>query len=166
MSSVTIYAVGKAAQTVTLEQIGDDELSGGRGGWEVLNRPTREAMTAWRSTPGVTWTLPVSFDGFGDIRDRIVEQDIALVESWGLPDSKLGRPPELVIDAAVGLGSAAARWVLEDITYGAQIRNRAGQRIRQDVSLTFLKYVPGKILKGPAAKSRGKGGKGGKGGKS
>lgn len=156
MSTVTIHPVGKPGKKITLEQIGDDELTGGRGGWEVLARPTREAMTAWRSTPGVTWTLPLSFDGFGDVRDRVVEQDIAALESWSTPDEKLGRPPELVVAALVGLGPSTFRWVIDDIGYGAQIRNPANQRIRQDISLTLLKYVPGKILKGPAAKSRGK----------
>jgi hypothetical protein len=164
MSRVIIHPTGNPSPSVTLEQTGDDSLEGGVGGWEVLDRPTREAMTAWRGTPGLTWTLPVSLVNLDS--GISVERDIALLESWARPTDALGRPPQLVVAADVGRAPSTARWVINGIEWGEQIRNGANQRIRQDLTLTLLKYVPGKILKGPAAKSRGKrGGKGKKGGK-
>lgn len=161
MSRVAIHVAGSPNPKVILEQIGDDTLEGGVGGWEVLERPTREAMTAWRGTPGVTWTLPLSLD---NLEEGIsVERDVQLLKAWGAPVAALGRPPELVVTARVGRAPATARWVINGIEWGSQLRNDSDDRIRQDLTLTLLQYVPGQIRKGPAAKSRGKGGKGGKG---
>lgn len=153
MSRVFIQRTGAPRPRLVFEQLGDDILSGGHGGWEVLDRPGRVAMTAWAGTPGVSWTLPLSLDGF--TAGGSVERDVEVLERWGLPADD-GEPPTLNVQAAVGRGKATARWVIATIEWGDQIRNDAGERVRQDITLTLLEHVPGQVLKGPAAKSRGK----------
>lgn len=159
MSRVGIRRDGTERPLIVAEQIGDDTLDGGVGGWESLDRPGRGAMTAWGGTPGVSWTLPLSLDGMHDDRDEVVERECALLDSWGRPLAGEDRPPALVVNARVGRAPATARWVIQAISWGAQIRNASDERIRQDLELTLLEYVPGRVLKGPGAKSRDKGGK-------
>jgi hypothetical protein len=155
VSTVEIVRVGTERPRLVLDQLGDDTIQGGHGGWSTQARPGRPDMTAWDGTPAVQWTIPMSFDGFD--AGRSVERNIATLESWGLPDTDAGdEPPRLTITALAGRGRATAKWVIQSIEYGEQIRNDSGQRIRQDVTVTFLEYVPGQVLKGPAAKSRGK----------
>jgi hypothetical protein len=154
VSDVIIRAAGSPNPRLILEQIGDDTVEGGVGGWEVIDRPTRESMTAWRNTPGLRWALPLSLDGAD--AGRSVEGDVEQLIAWGQPDDALGEPPTLVVSARVGRAPSTARWVIDSIEWGEQIRNDANVRVRQDLTLTLLKYVPGKVLKGPAAKSRGK----------
>lgn len=149
---VEIHRAGKPTPRLVFDQVGDDEHSGGVGGWETLPRPGRPDMTAWNGTPAVTWSLPVSLDRFDS--GLSVERDVETLKSWGLPDDD-GEPPRLVVSAPTGRGAGSARWVIQDITWGEQVRNAAGERIRQDLTLALLEYVPGQVLKGPAAKARG-----------
>lgn len=153
--SITIRVAGRQAKVKT-EEVDDDSVSGGIGGWEQLPRPRRTAALAWVGTPGLTWVLPVLLDGFDT--GRSVESDCERLTSWGLPGND-DTPPILVVDAPAGRAPADSRWVLDSIEWGEQARNAAGDRIQQYATLTFLEYIPGQVLKGPAAKSRGKRGK-------
>lgn len=154
INEVTINIAGKQRPRLTAEQIDDDEITAAVGGWEVIARPDRTPMTAWTGTPGVTWVLALSFDELGATTSKSVERDIATLESWGRPSDSSDEPPPLNVQAKLGRGSATSKWVIQDIAYGAQLRNDAGERIRQDIKLTLLEYEPGQIRKGPAAKSR------------
>lgn len=154
MNRVTITIAGKQRPRLVAEQIDDDTIAAGVGGWEVLPRPFRTPMTAWTGSPGISWTLPLSFDGLDATSSSSVERELATLESWGKPSDDRDVPPPLTVHAQVGRGAATAKWVIQDIAYGAQVRNDAGDRIRQDLTLTLLEYEPGQIRKGPAAKSR------------
>lgn len=112
-------------------------------------------MTVWNDTPALSWQLPVLFDG-GD-SDRSVEDACRRLESWGVPASKDATPPLLTVQAPSGRQPAGSRWVLQEISWGDQERNDDGDRIQQYATLTFLQYIPGRVAKGPAAKSRNSG---------
>lgn len=152
IGTVEIHRQGKPTPRLEFEQIGDDELGGGVGGWETLDRPGRPQMTAWNGTPAVTWSLPLSLDRFE--AGLSVERNVATLKSWGQPADD-GEPPRLVVTAPAGRGDQTARWVIQDIAWLEQVRNASGERVRQDLTLSLLEYVPGQILKGPAAKARG-----------
>ncbi len=151
MSTVTLRAAG-SPQTVVAEQLGDDSLTGGVGGWEQMPRPHRSTATAWTGTPALVWELQLNLDG--GPTDLSIERQCTRLESWGRPGKDDDEPPALVVTAPAGRAPATARWVIDAIVWGEQTRNDAGDRIQQEVSLTLLEYVPGPVLKGPAAKAR------------
>lgn len=159
MSRVGIRRQGNDRPLIVAEQIGDDTLDGGVGGWEALDRPGGPAITSWNGTPAVTWTIPMSLDGMHDNRDEVIERECQLLDAWGKPQAGDDRPPVLVVNARVGRAPATARWVIQSIEWGAQVRNDNDERIRQDVTLVLLEHNPGRVLKGPGQKSRDKGGK-------
>lgn len=151
-TQVTIKRVGTDAPTVELELIGDDELTGGDGVWTSTDRYARTPMTTWEGTTSLVWTLPLTFDELES--GRSVERRIATIDSWRRPSDKSDEPPVVRVDAPLGRAPANTRWVITSIEWGEQIRDGAGQRIRQDLRITFLEYEPGQVQKGPAAKSR------------
>ncbi|HXH77320.1 hypothetical protein [Nocardioides sp.] len=115
-------------------------------------------MTTWVGTPAQSWTLPVSLDGTKTRGiDESVERDVEQLEAWARPAGDTNEPPPLTVTARVGRGRATARWVITSIDLGEQIRNDEDDRVRQDLTLNLLEYVPGQILKGPGAKARAKG---------
>lgn len=153
-TTVRIHRQGDDKPTVQLELIGDDELAGGNANWSTIDRYARTPMTKWEGTTATTWTLPLSFDGFEE--GRSVERAIAVLDGWQQPDDTDDEPAVLRVDAPLGRARATAKWVITNIEWGEQIRNSAGQRVRQDIRLTLLEHEPGQIKKGPAAKSRDK----------
>lgn len=153
MSHVAITRTGEQQPRIVLELLGDDDVTGGGAIYSLQERSGRTPITSWEGTEAITWTLPLSLDGFDD-NPRSVEREIALLKAWQLPSDKDDKPPVLDVDAPLGRAPATARWVLQDLEWGDQIRNSTGQRVRQDVRVTFLEYQAGAIKKGPAAKSR------------
>lgn len=152
MSTVTIRPVG-TNKTVVGDQDGDDTITGGVGGWEQRQRPRRTAVVSWTGTPGITWQLPILL---GPEADESIERECRLLQEWGVPDSNDVQPPTLLVDAPAGR-APQAKWVLQDIEWGEQTRNARGRRTQQAVTLTLLEYIPARVLKGPAARTRDKG---------
>lgn len=152
MSTVAIRALGGKA-TVAGDQVGDDTVTGGVGGWEQRARPRRTTMVSWAGTPGVVWSLPILL---GPDADSSVERECRLLQQWGLPGKDDDQPPTLLVDAPAGRAAGGTKWVLQDIEWGEQTRNDRNDRTQQEVTLTLLEYVPGQVLKGPAARSRDK----------
>jgi hypothetical protein len=138
--------------SVGCDLVGDDTITGGVGGWEQRSRARRTPKTVWNETPGLTWQVPVLFDGGDD--GRSVEAVCRRLEAWGVPGNNDDTPPILTVDAPAGRQPAGLRWVLQDLAWGDQERNDDGERTQQYATLTFLQYVPGKVAKGPAGKSR------------
>jgi len=152
---VTIWRAGKNTPRLELLLIGDDQPTGGVGGWEITDRAGRRPMTGWVGVPGLQWILPLSFDG--GPAELSVENAIQTLTSWGQPTGKNDAPPELRVWTNLGRVPQRIKWVIQDIEWLDQVRNAAEQRTRQDINLTLVQYIPGRVLKGPAARSRDKG---------
>lgn len=134
--------------------LGDDALTGGVGGWEFLDRPRRTAAVEWVGTPGYQLVLPLVLDGTEVRRgvDVSVEAQCRIVTAWGRPAGD-GPPPVLTVAGPLRIATAS-RWVLDDVEWGRQIRNRAGQRILQEVTLTLLQHVAASVIASPAGRAR------------
>ena len=160
--TVLIKPIRPRGPGIRFELIGDDTVTGGVGGWEDLPRPRRRAATDYVGTPAYTEVLPLLIDGTETSRghDTPIEGRIRTLISWGVPRKGADRPAVLRISGPLRV-PASKRWVIQDLEWGPQIRNQAGRRVQQYVTVTLKEYVEPVILRGPAAKSRG--GKGGKG---
>lgn len=135
---------------------GMETVAGGVGGWETLERPRRAAAAGWVGEPARTLTIPIIFDGMearGVGRDQVVEAQVKTLTSWGRKHRKTDRPPILKIRGLKTV-SESDRWVIQDIAWGDYITDERGRRIQQQATVTLLRFVEPKIVKGPAAKAR------------
>lgn len=133
-----------------------EQVAGGDGGWEDIDRPRSTSAVGWVGTPAKTLTLPVILDGMealGPGRDRVIELACAVVASWGVKHRETGMPPILMVAGVVTV-SPAERWVVDSIDWGHYIRNTAGQRIQQELTLNLKRYQTAQVMLGPAAKAR------------
>jgi len=124
---------------------GERPTVAGFGGWQQIARPRRPPLTTWQAQPGLTLTLPILFDGFrsGDS----VERQIARLEQMQQPGGADGQPPLVKVVARGGaVPHQEKSWVIGDLAYGDAEMNAAGNRTRQQVTLTLLQYVPVKYL--------------------
>lgn len=170
MSDVVIRQTNPAGGgRVDFELVGDDDLSGGVGGWATLDRPRRTAAVTWTGTPAQTYTLPLLLDGMdlGPGLDFPIESQCNQLLAWGR-GSVTNTPPVLQVTGLV-IVPDTSRWVLQDLSWGGKERDRLGRRVQQYVTVTLLEYVTPVLLDSPAKKARHhqhqNGGKGGKGGK-
>jgi len=112
----------------------------GYGGWDEVVRPRRSPITTWRASPGLKLTLPILLDGWA--QNTPVEREIAQLEQMGQPVASDGDPPRLRVSAA---GSAIPYtdrvWVITALAWGDALMNQAGNRVRQQVTLSLLEYV-------------------------
>ena len=112
----------------------------GYGGWDEVARPRRRPLTTFKALPGLHLTLPLLLDGWAD--NASVEADIASIERLGTATGSDGEPPRVRVTAR---GSAVPHqdrtWVIGDIVWGDALMNGAGNRTRQQVTLTLYEYV-------------------------
>lgn len=153
---VSIAALSPAGPAVRFDLDGEDVLAGGVGGWSTVARPRNLPGLEWIATPEQTYTLGLLLDGTsttGAADDRSVEVDIARVASWGIKAAKTGVPPILRVTGPVQVPSST-RWVLQDIAWAEKIRNAAGQRVQQRLTLTLVRYSAADVRRGPTKKAR------------
>lgn len=154
---VVLDAVTPNRRPLRFHLNGDDELTGGVGGWEDVPRPRRRATSEWVGSPVFQLAVPLITSGIDagrPGRDVSVEPKLRALVALGQPTVKTGEPPILKVTGPLRVPSPKTRWVLVDIEWGAQIRNSRGQRIQQEMTVILREYVRGDILRGPAAAAR------------
>lgn len=131
----------------------------GFGGWEEKERERRKSLTTWKGRQ--PWRIPVAvlFDTLDDPGNGyLLERDIRNLEKLA-GGGISGEPPIIRFDSG-GLiphdytDAQQVRWVIDGIEFGDAIRNHNGNRIRQEITITFLEYVADETLKELAAKHR------------
>lgn len=145
---------------VELHLIGQAELSGGVGGWEVVDRPKRRGVPEWAGVAPYQLVLPLLADGM-DIRpgvDVSVEPTLRQLEEMGSPIGVDRDPPVLRLSGPVSLPQSLGglRWVLTDIAWGAEVRDDDTRRIQAQVTVTLLQFVAATAVLSPAAAARAK----------
>lgn len=139
--------------SVRLRQAGPGQLSGGVGGWEAVARSRRSEASEWVGTPAFVYVVPVVL-GNGSAS---VEADLRSLRSWARPRSGGRTPPRVTLGGpALPFGLNLA-WVINDLTLeesGLLIRNAAGARLQQPMTVTFRQYVEASVVRGPASKSK------------
>lgn len=113
-------------------------ITGGYGGWELIDRPRRVAVTMWQGRQPYQMTAAIIFDGFRENDD--VEIAIANLERMALPFGK-EPPPVHVLGTAVPHGGDQMKWIIQEIAWGDKIRNSRGRRLRQHAVVTLSGFV-------------------------
>lgn len=141
---------------LTLDLVGDDQLSGGTGVWNTLNRPRRPDAVEFAGVAGFTYVLPLLFDGMESStgRDTSVEARCSTLLTWSSLVRKATKQP-VVLRATGPLKTAeTVQWVIGNLEWGAQVRNAKGQRVQQYVTVTLLQYRAANVRRSPAKRSR------------
>lgn len=127
--------------------------TGGGGGWQSVQRTLNTAATAWRGMPdALTIELDLIMDNYrvqgNGGNQPSIEKDLRDFEKmYGLLTSPVGEPPLLILNANGALqwdvvNFPPLQWVIpEPPTYGEVLRNNLGNRVRQQVTVKFMKYT-------------------------
>jgi hypothetical protein len=115
-------------------------VDAGYGGWQEIARPRRRPLSVWTGSPGLRLTLPILLDAWrsGTSIERLISQ----VEQLSLPTAADGSPPRVRFVARGGAVPHQDRtWVVDSLSWGDALMNAAGDRVRQQVSLSFLEWI-------------------------
>lgn len=122
--------------------LGEDNapLAGGVGGFDDVERPGRRNTIEFGSTPALTMSVPILFDG---LAQRLsVEPSIAVLRALGAPPrgSPRGtRPPVVKVAGMVPHGNR--RWVITDISEDDAIWS-SGKRVRYFATVALTQWLP------------------------
>lgn len=137
------------------------KVTGGYGGWVDVPRPRRLALTQWDGRSPFEMAVQLVLDAHAD--DGSVEAQCSALERMALPPRSLAEPPVVRIKGPVPHDDLT--WVVNGIDWGAAMRNDAGNRSRQEVTLTLKRYVAeDRLTLRPAAEKAREKGSGGGGG--
>lgn len=116
-------------------------VEAGYGGWQEVARPRRAPLTVWSGSPALRLTLPLLFDDWQG--QGSIEGELAQLDQLALPGAGDGAPPRVRISAPGGAVPFTDRlWVIDTLAYGdPALMNKAGDRVRQAVTLGLLEYV-------------------------
>lgn len=116
------------------------EITDGYGGWEVITRPRRRAMTQWTGVQPLKMRLPIVLNRFK--ANESIEDAIQKLQQMASPGGPWDPPPVVDIDGAVP--HARVGWVIESLEWGATERSlrHPHPRIRQEFVVNLLQHVP------------------------
>jgi hypothetical protein len=135
-------------------------ISGGIGGWSVVERPHAVGMTLWGGVEPYQLELSLMLDGWAARQSQDAAVQGLLKVARGDNDS----PPGVL--AVEGIVIPASLWVIENIDFGDPILATGGEsvvsswarqgprhaatpgaRLRQPLALTLREYVPPTVLR-------------------
>ena len=134
------FRASNGASVRVLRGDGPPKIVGGSGGWDVVSRPRRVALTQWIGRDPYRMDIPIIFDNYKN--KGSVEEDIARLNNMSIGHD-FSPPPTLNIDGAVPVKGAT--WVIEAIDWGDDVywqQSDLGQffRMRQDAVVHLLQY--------------------------
>lgn len=121
----------------------------GYGGWNLVSRPHRVALTEWVGVNPLTVAFSLIFD---ESVNRDIEDDLATLERMAQPDGRVA-PPVVTVHGVVP--HADKDWVIGNLAWDpAPVYSPAG-RTRQEVTVTLLEHVSADLVPSAAAVARG-----------
>lgn len=145
---IYIFRSSKGAQVTVVRGEGPPKITGGSGGWNVVNRPRRTSLTQWGGREPYRMDVPILFDGW---RARVsVEEDIRRLQQMSMGHD-YDPPPTITLQGALPVNGAT--WVIEDIDWGDEVywsqQSSQGRffRMRQDAVVHLLQYQAEERLK-------------------
>jgi len=153
---ITIKTVSAPKLSVTCLMGADPpKPTGGYGGWEIVPRPRRVALTQWTGREPLQMEVPIVLDGWK--QNDSVEYDCTKLERMALPYVK--EPPAVKL-----VGTAVPHndldWIIQDIQWGDAMKMTNGDRARQEAVLIVISKIDiDKVRLTAAAKTRAKKGR-------
>lgn len=120
---------------------------GGVGGWQERRHDRSKATTEWVGTPLHTMTLQLLFDSLRSPSRDDVEDELAVLHTFGLPTGTTGEPPVLRLNFGHG---QQLQWVIDDERHVAVENDPAsGRRVQATVDLDLREYRQGPLALSP-----------------
>lgn len=134
------FRASTGSQVTVLRGDGPPKITSGEGGWDVISRPRRVALTQWTGHDPYRMDIPILFDGWHDRSS--VEESISRLNAMAMGHD-FEPPPTLHVDGAVPVKGAT--WVIEAIDWGDEVYwdlSAQGRyfRMRQDAIVHLLQY--------------------------
>lgn len=119
------------------------KITGGRGGWQIVNRRRRKGLTSWVGRDPLSMDLPVLFNGWYYPTPYSIDADKSTLMAMAYGDDFVD-PPTVTIEG--NIPSRGVTWVIQDLTWGDNsvwILDNSGKDIlvRQDCVVSLLQYV-------------------------
>lgn len=115
-------------------------VTGGYGGWEMVARPRRAALTQWKGREPFTATIAFVLGSLVGDDPPSQEVSISRLERLALPNPNPGGEPP-VVRARGTMPHSDLEWVIQIIEWGDSDRNRRGERIVQHGVVTLWRYT-------------------------
>ena len=141
--------------------------SGSTGGWNVLPRPRTKPVTEWIGRPPLQYTFALFFDGWPDGRLRVQGREIGAqvgmstceracrtLEDMAQPRAAKKPPP--ILDLRYGPVGGGREWVIGDLVWQEERRNRSLERVQALVQVTLIEHVKPVLSLTAAERNRGK----------
>ena len=123
-------------------------LANGYGGWSIVNRPHRKALTNWDGHQPFQMDLDIFLSEFK--ADNSVEKPITHLERMAVVDTDLNpnRPPVIRIHGdALPKIAKDLPWVIQDLKWGVTKRSTEhGYRTQQQVTISLLEHIDGGLV--------------------
>lgn len=120
-------------------------VTGGYGGWNIIARPHRVSITQWGGRDPIQMDLPLVLDGFdGQTLSNRMTESIELVatklERMALPWKD--KPPRVKVTGSSSnlIQHDDLDWVIMSLAWGTALRDDAGNRLRQEVTVGLVAY--------------------------
>lgn len=122
-------------------------ITGGYGGWQVVDHPRRRGGIEWVGVQPMEMQLELVFDAWvKDERERTdIDEQLSILEMMAKPYSKPGdKPdpcapsPEITVEGKAMPRGKAVPWVITDLDWGSTIYNTEGDMLRSTVQVTLL----------------------------
>lgn len=138
--TVTFKSEDPQIEVTTL--LGDEypTVTGGYGGWQLVERNRDVSLTRWRGREPYRMQVPFLLDGW--LEGRSIESDYSAMEGLALPTRKVAngyRPPFVTVSGPVP--HTSVKWVVEELSWGEASGDASGLRLRQAGTVTLLEYV-------------------------
>jgi hypothetical protein len=139
---VKFSADGIGSVTVLYDEA-PPQVTGGYGGWDVVARPHRKALTQYVGVDPIGMSIPILFDGFADGNGQEIE--ISRLSRMALPHGD-DEPPIVEVEGRGFPQPGPRRWVIAGLDWGQNVIrgvNDSGTlvRLRQDCVVNLLEYV-------------------------
>jgi hypothetical protein len=147
------FRASNGIQVKVLRGDGIPKPTDGVGGWTIVQRPRRTAITQWDGRNPYAMDVPVLFDAINS--GASVENDVSKLFQMGV-GSDFDPPPTIQIDG--GLPIKGATWVINAIQWGddviwVQEGKSPPYRQRQDAVVSLVQYRPDARVKILATKT-------------
>lgn len=149
--SIRYYYALHSSDGLNLTVLRDEappKITGGRGGWEVVNRRRRKGLTSWIGRDPLSMDLPVLFNGWYDPPFSI-DADKATLMKMADGDNFVN-PPTITVEG--NIPATGVTWVISNLQWGDNViwdMDAEGNDIlaRQDCVISLLQYVQEDVVK-------------------
>lgn len=139
---VTIQAVDPPGPTVVCRHGDGISQPSSAAGWQLTQRPKRVSMTEYMGPDPYTLVVPLIFGG--NATDHTNNVDPVIETLRGIMRNPVGprNEPAVVQIRAALVPMTWLRWVIQDMTTKAEMRNDDGVRFWAQIDVTFYQWEP------------------------